>query len=50
MSFMTDVAQTAGVLIGSKVPIVMPSRADGPDTKRNSIVVGTVIAHAQRSS
>ncbi len=49
MSFMTDVAQTAGVLIGSKVPIVMPSRADGPDTKRNSIVVGTVIAHAQRS-
>ena len=49
MSFMTDTAQTAGVLIGSKVPIVMPSRADGPETKRNSIVVGTVIAQASRS-
>ena len=48
MNFMTDVAQTAGVLIGAKVPIVMPSRADDPDTKRNSIVVGTVIAHAQK--
>lgn len=48
MNFMTDVAQTAGVLIGAQVPIVMPSRADDPDTKRNSIVVGTVIAHAQR--
>ena len=49
MSFMTDVAKTAGVLIGSAVPIVMPSRADGPETKRNSIIVGTVIAHSQRS-
>ena len=49
MSFMTDVARTAGVLIGAAVPIVMPSRADGPETKRNSIVVGTVIAHAQKS-
>jgi phosphotransacetylase len=48
MSFMTDVAKTAGVLIGSEVPIVMPSRADGPETKRNSIVVGTVIAHSQK--
>jgi phosphate butyryltransferase len=48
MSFMTDVAKTAGVLIGSQVPIVMPSRADGPETKRNSIVVGTVIAHASK--
>ena len=49
MNFMTDVAQTAGVLIGSQVPIVMPSRADGPETKRNSIIAGTVIAHSQRS-
>lgn len=46
--FMTDNVQNAGVLVGSKVPIVMPSRADGPDTKRNSIIVGTVIAQAQR--
>lgn len=48
MNFMTDVAQTAGVLIGAQVPIVMPSRADGSDTKRNSIIVGTVIAHAHK--
>jgi phosphate butyryltransferase len=48
MNFMTDVAQTAGVLIGAKVPIVMPSRADDSDTKRNSIIVGSVIAHAQK--
>jgi phosphate butyryltransferase len=49
MSFMTDVAKTAGVLIGAQVPIVMPSRADGAETKRNSIVVGTVIAHATKA-
>ena len=47
--FMTDGVQNAGVLVGSKVPIVMPSRADGPDTKRNSIVAGAVIAQATRS-
>jgi phosphate butyryltransferase len=46
--FMTEGVQNAGVLIGSQVPIVMPSRADGPDTKRNSIIAGTVIAHASR--
>lgn len=48
LSFMSEGAQTAGVLVGAKVPIVMPSRADGPDTKRNSIIVGTVIAQASR--
>ncbi len=47
--FMTEGVQNAGVLIGAKVPIVMPSRADGPDTKRNSIIVGTVIAQAGKS-
>ena len=46
--FMTEGVQNAGVLIGAKVPIVMPSRADGPDTKRNSIIVGTVIAQASK--
>ena len=48
LSFMSEGAQTAGVLVGAKAPIVMPSRADGPETKRNSIVVGTVIAQASR--
>ncbi len=47
--FMTEGVQNAGVLIGAKVPIVMPSRADGPDTKRNSIIAGAVIAHASRA-
>jgi len=46
--FMTDGVQNAGVLVGAKVPIVMPSRADGPDTKRNSIIVGAVIAQSVR--
>jgi phosphate butyryltransferase len=46
--FMTEGVQNAGVLIGSRVPIVMPSRADGPETKRNSIIAGTVIAQALR--
>jgi phosphate butyryltransferase len=46
--FMTDGVQNAGVLVGAKVPIVMPSRADGPDTKRNSIITGAVIAQAIR--
>jgi phosphate butyryltransferase len=48
LSFMSEGARTAGVLVGSKAPIVMPSRADGPDTKRNSIIVGTVIALASK--
>ena len=48
LCFMTEGVRTSGVLLGSKVPIVMASRADGPDTKRNSIIVGTVIAHATK--
>jgi phosphate butyryltransferase len=48
LSFLSEGARTAGVLVGSKAPIVMPSRADGPDTKRNSIIVGTVIAQASK--
>ncbi len=44
--FMADGVETAGVLVGAKVPIVMPSRADGADTKRNSIIVATVIAQS----
>lgn len=48
LSFMSEGAKTAGVLVGARAPIVMPSRADGPDTKRNSIIVGTVIAQASK--
>ena len=48
--FMAGESQNAGVLVGSQVPIVMASRADGADTKRNSIIVGTVIAHATMES
>ncbi len=48
LAFMCEGAQTAGVLVGAKAPIVMPSRADGLDTKRNSIIVGTVIAQASK--
>jgi len=48
LCFMTEGVRTAGVLLGAKVPIVMASRADGPDTKRNSIIVGTVIAYGTK--
>ena len=48
LAFMSEGAQTAGVLVGAKAPIVMPSRTDGLDTKRNSIIVGTVIAQAPK--
>jgi phosphate butyryltransferase len=48
LTFMCEGARTAGVLVGAQAPIVMPSRADGPDTKRNSIIVGTVIAQASK--
>lgn len=47
--FMTEGVQNAGVLLGARVPIVMPSRADGPDTKRNSIIAGAVVTHAARA-
>jgi len=45
LCFLAEGVRTAGVLVGSKVPIVMASRADGPETKRSSIIAGTVIAH-----
>jgi len=50
LCFMADGVRTAGVLVGSKVPIVMASRADGPETKQSSIIAGTVIAHGPCSA
>lgn len=44
--FLAEGVKCAGVLVGSKVPIVFPSRADARDTKRNSIVAATLISHA----
>jgi len=49
LTFMTEGVQSAGVLLGARVPIVMPSRADGADTKRNSIIVGAVVTQAGRA-
>jgi len=46
LAFMTGGSEHAGVLVGAKVPIVMASRSDGAEIKRNSIAAGVVIAHA----
>ncbi|MBS4537961.1 bifunctional enoyl-CoA hydratase/phosphate acetyltransferase [Clostridium sp. D2Q-11] len=37
-------AQSAGVIMGAKVPIILVSRADDHQTKLNSIALGSVIA------
>jgi phosphotransacetylase len=49
LTFMTEGVQSAGVLLGARVPIVMPSRADGADTKRNSIIAGALVTQAARA-
>jgi phosphate butyryltransferase len=48
LAFMTGTSEHAGVLVGAKVPIVMASRSDGAEIKRNSIAAGVVIAQARK--
>ena len=36
---------TAGVVVGAKVPLVVPSRSDSPENKLNSIVVADLISY-----
>jgi len=38
-------AEAAGLVIGAKVPIVLTSRADAPETKLNSIALAVVYGH-----
>lgn len=43
MTYMA-MAESAGVIMGAKVPVVLTSRADSYETKLNSIALGSVIA------
>lgn len=39
-------ADTAGVVIGAKVPLVVPSRSDSPENKLNSIIIANLISYS----
>ena len=43
-------ALTAGIVLGTKVPIVLTSRADSAETRTASCVIAALIAHANRSN
>jgi len=40
--------ESAGIVVGARVPVVVPSRADTPENKFNSIVIANLMAHAGR--
>ncbi|WP_374278081.1 bifunctional enoyl-CoA hydratase/phosphate acetyltransferase [Azonexus sp.] len=42
-------ALTAGIVLGTKVPIVLTSRADSAETRTASCVIAALIAHANRN-
>ncbi len=42
-------ALTAGIVLGTKVPIVLTSRADTAETRTASCVIAALIAHANRN-
>ena len=42
-------ALTAGIVLGTKVPIVLTSRADTAETRTASCVIAALIAHAKRA-
>ncbi len=39
-------ADTAGIVIGAKVPLVVPSRSDSPQNKLNSIIMANLISYS----
>jgi phosphate acetyltransferase len=43
-------ALMAGIVLGAKVPIVLTSRADTPETRAASCAVAQVLAHAKRTT
>jgi phosphate butyryltransferase len=40
--------ESAGIVVGAKVPVVVPSRADTPDNKLNAIMIANLMAKARR--
>lgn len=43
LGFLTD-AQSAGIIVGTKAPVILTSRADSEETKLNSIALGVLMA------
>lgn len=41
--------ESAGVVVGAKVPVVVPSRADTPENKYNAILIATLVSAAKDS-
>ena len=39
-------ADTAGIVIGAKVPLVVPSRSDSPQNKLNSIIMANLVSYS----
>lgn len=39
-------ADTAGIVIGAKVPLVVPSRSDTPQNKLNSIIMANLVSYS----
>jgi phosphate acetyltransferase len=45
LAFMAD-AQTAGLVVGARVPVILTSRADGPASRRFSAAAAVLYADA----
>jgi len=43
-------AFAAGIVLGTRVPIVLTSRADSAETRTASTAVAVVMAHAKRNA
>ncbi len=48
LTFMSN-ADTAGVVLGARVPVVLTSRSDNVQTRLASCAVGLLVAHARRT-
>ena len=48
LTFMAN-ADTAGVVLGARVPVVLTSRSDNVQTRLASCAVGLLVAHARRT-
>src|SRR5258705_10625119 len=49
LSFLSR-ADAAGIVLGARVPIILPSRADNVRTRLASCAVAMLLAHSQRAS
>ncbi len=43
-------AQSAGIVVGARVPIMLTSRADDPLAHMASCVIGQLVAHSKRKA